>query len=115
MKKVRVLFMILFTFLLGCLYLPANAVNYNNLITEIKVKSDEIKKGDKIEVLLSIKSNDSTIKGFNAFQATLDYDEEVFEKVKQSDFEALNSWSEFLYNPDTTQSELVLTRVDSPN
>ena len=100
MKKVRVLLMILFTLLLSCLHLPASAVNHNNLITEIKVKSDQIKKGDKIEVLLSIKSNDSTIKGFNAFQATLDYDEEVFEKVKQSDFEALNSWSELLYNPD---------------
>ena len=101
MKKNKLLLiMCLFLFVFGFSYLPVRAFDTNTLTTEIKVNSDEIKKGDKIEVLFSFKTDANTNVGINAFKATLDYDENVFEDIKQSDFQVLNSWQEFLYNPD---------------
>ncbi|HBC2029586.1 TPA: hypothetical protein I9Z65_001471 [Clostridium perfringens] len=97
MSKIKVFIVCLLVLLIGFTKVDVNALDSFN--TKTTVSSHEVKKGDKVEVLFSFETGTNRNKGLNAFQATLDYDEKIFEEVNQSNFETLGSWQELLYNP----------------
>lgn len=49
--------------------------------------TEELKSGQEVTITLKFDKYNQIVKGINAFKATLQYDEEIFEKVTQNDFE----------------------------
>lgn len=97
MKKIKGVFIIIFSLLiLFSIQLPVLAVE--NFQTELVANKVEIEKGEQIEVTLNFKNFQEINKGINAYKATLEYDTDLFEEVKTTDFKNLNDWEEFLYN-----------------
>lgn len=101
MKVKGILCIIVTFFILISFQLPVFAVE--NFNTQLVASDTEIKKGEEIEVTLSFKNFEDINKGINAYKATLEYDSNLFEEVKASDFKTLNSWEEFLYNPQNQE------------
>jgi len=63
----------------------------------------DLKSGEEVEITLKLDSFNDIKKGINAYKATLDYDEKIFEQVFQNSFECLNGWEDLLYNPSTKE------------
>lgn len=63
----------------------------------------DLKSGEEVEVTLKLDGFNGIKKGINAYKATLDYDEEIFEQVFQNSFSCLSGWEELLYNPKTKE------------
>ena len=59
---------------------------------------EELKAGQEVTITLKFDKYNQIIKGINAFQATLQYDEAIFEKVTQASFTTKNDWEELKYN-----------------
>ncbi len=64
---------------------------------------EELEAGQEVIVTLKFNKYNQIVKGINAFKATLQYDEEIFEKVVQSDFKTENDWEELKYNVETKE------------
>lgn len=64
---------------------------------------DKLKEEETVVVELKFDKYNNITKGLNAFKATLEYDNEIFEEVKQSDFLVKNDWEELKYNKDTKE------------
>jgi len=64
---------------------------------------EELEAGEEVVVTLKFDKYNEIIKGINAFKATLQYDEEIFEKVAQSNFTTQNDWEELKYNAETKE------------
>lgn len=64
---------------------------------------EELEAGQEVIVTLRFNKYNQIVKGINAFKATLQYDEEIFEKVVQSDFKTENDWEELKYNVETKE------------
>lgn len=61
---------------------------------------DTIKPGETITLQVSLKDIEKMSTGVNVFLATIDYDKNVFEQVKEDDIKTLNKWSGMMYNED---------------
>ena len=68
-----------------------------NLISE----KSQLKHGEEIVVTLKFDQYNKQTEAINCFQAVLDYDKEVFEKVVQANFRTLNNWESLKYNQET--------------
>lgn len=66
-------------------------------------KDTQVEAGENIEVKIKISEIDIE-EGINVIQGKLEYDKEVFEKIKIDDFSSDNNWS-IAYNDEDTQSE----------
>ena len=64
---------------------------------------DKLKEEETVVVELKFDKYNNIVKGLNAFKATLEYDEEIFKQVQQSDFVMKNDWEELKYNKDTKE------------
>lgn len=100
--KVKGILILLVTFIMSIfIQLPVQAAE--SFETDLIANNVEIKKNEEILVTLNFKNYQEINKGINAYKATLEYDTNVFEEVKTNDFQSLNSWEEFLYNPQNHQ------------
>ena len=61
---------------------------------------DTIKPGETITLQVSLKDIEKMSTGVNVFLATIDYDKNVFEQLKEDDIKTLNNWSGMMYNED---------------
>ena len=61
---------------------------------------DTIKPGETITLQVSLKDIEKMSTGVNVFLATIDYDKNVFEQLKEDDIKTLNNWSGMMYNKD---------------
>ncbi len=61
---------------------------------------DKIKPGETITLQVSLKDIEKMSTGVNVFLATIDYDKNVFEQLKEDDIKTLNNWSGMMYNED---------------
>lgn len=82
-------------------------INTSAYATKIEIGKQEENKtlmpGDTIKI--DVKISDIGIEdGINAIQGKLQYDKDVFEKVKNEDFETKNNWS-IIYNDEDTEAE----------
>jgi len=81
-----------------------NLIAINNVFAvattnaKLNVSTSELKKGQEVEVTLKLDNFSEIKKGINAYKATLQYDDNIFEQVVQSSFECLNNWEELKYN-----------------
>lgn len=68
---------------------------------KIESNTNEIKAGGELEIKFYSQGYENISDGLNAYKATLEYDENIFEKIELEDFESKNQWQEFLYNENT--------------
>ena len=97
MKKV---YGILILFIL----LIPTVVHANSFKFVVNPNKTVLKNGEEIELHLNINDIDIKEGGINAIEATLDYDNNVFEPVTIENFKGLNNWT-FSYN-DTEKKML---------
>lgn len=64
---------------------------------------EELKAGQDVTITLKFDKYNQIVKGINAFKATLQYDEAIFEKVTQASFTTENDWEELKYNGETKE------------
>lgn len=60
----------------------------------------EIQPGETIDIQVALDNFEGKTIGSNVFMATLEYDKNVFEKLKEENIEALNEWTGFSYNEE---------------
>jgi len=68
--------------------------------TMVLSSSSKLKAGDTVEVKLRI-SNIEAGEGIDAIVATLEYDKNIFEQVKQENLEGINQWNTNMYSTDS--------------
>lgn len=68
----------------------------------VKIDSDTkvVKPGDTIKIYVSAEGIENLRPGVNIFFATLDYDEDVFEKIDEENIVELNEWSKPTFNKE---------------
>ncbi len=64
---------------------------------------EELKSGQEVTITLKFDKYNQISKGINAFKATLQYDENLFEKVTQANFTTKSDWEELKYNAETKE------------
>lgn len=92
-------------FILVCLILTSAIVISSTNVIKGKLTSSaqEIKAGEKVTLTLKFDEYNQITKGINAFKATLEYDDGIFETLTVQDFKTLNNWEELKYNPSTKE------------
>lgn len=96
-KKVIMFFIIILLFLL-ITPLTVFGVSFDG---NIETSTTKIKSGEEIEVKFYLQNYNDINDGINAYKATLEYDNNIFENVVLENFESQNLWQEFLYNENT--------------
>ena len=80
------------------------ATNISNVVeTNLTSDTKELKSGEELVITLKFDNYNGIVKGLNAFKATLEYDEELFEEVVQGDFLTKNNWEELKYNKENKE------------
>lgn len=96
-KKKVMLILILIVLIL----LASNILAMSNLVAQVKTSTNELEAGQQVIITFGFDKYEQIKKGINAFKAKLEYDKEIFEEVKQSDFQCLNDWEKLQYNQAT--------------
>ena len=111
MKK-RVVFLI--TMILICIsfLMYSNKIQATDktLNSSIEVEKTEIKQGEETSITLKIDSNEQ----INAFQAKINYDENIWEEIDESNFETKEGWESLKYNKDNKEFN-VINKQDKTN
>ena len=95
-KKISIILTIFFLF--------AFSINvYAKGKSDIEIDKAEIKRGE--EVTITIKLGEE--KEIYAYTAKLSYDKEVFEQIKEEDFEEQENWSDITYNANNNKFGLI--------
>lgn len=63
--------------------------------------SNNLQVGDTVTFTLKFDNFKDVNHGINAYKATLVYDEDIFEEVKDTNFKSLNDWEGLKYNKET--------------
>lgn len=92
---------IIITILIALILLTSNLLAAANLKAEAKASVSELKAGEEVTITLRFDEYQQIQEGLNAYQATLEYNKEIFEEVKQEDFQCLNDWEKLQYNQAT--------------
>lgn len=98
-----------YMYLIGLIIFCSIATTVLAIATTDKIEAkliaskEELEAGEEVIVTLKFDKYNEIIKGINAFKATLQYDEEIFEKVAQSNFTTQNDWEELKYNAETKE------------
>lgn len=75
----------------------------DGLKASVQSSKSEIKKTEEIVITLKLDEYQNIKNGINAYKATLEYDEDIFEEVLEKDFESKNNWEMLKYNKDTKE------------
>lgn len=75
----------------------------DGLKASVQSSKIEIKKTEEIVITLKLDEYQNIKNGINAYKATLEYDEDIFEEVLEKDFESKNNWEMLKYNKDTKE------------
>lgn len=81
--------------------LATNLLAAANLKAVANSSTNEIKGGQEVTITLRFDEYQQIEDGLNAYQATLEYNKEIFEEVKQENFQCLNNWEKLQYNQTT--------------
>lgn len=106
MGKIRALLAAVVTvcgLLLGGLTAAAADTGTMNIISEDTV----VRKGQTVELEVSLSIPHGAEDGVNVLKGTLLYDREVFEDAQAGNFEGKNSWERLFYNQDNGQFVLI--------
>lgn len=80
-----------------------NTISYANTKVDstINATKEKVSSGDTIVFTVKLDNFQEVERGINAYKATLQYDKEAFEEVKEKDFKSINDWEDVRYNPET--------------
>jgi len=92
---------IIITGLIALILLASNLLAAANLKAQAKASTNELKGGQEVTITLNFSEYQQIKDGLNAYQATLEYNKDIFEEVKQEDFQCLNDWEKLQYNQAT--------------
>lgn len=81
----------------------SNVLAATSLKAKVSTSVDEVKAGQEVVLKLKLDEYHEMEKGVNAYKATLDYNKEVFEQVKQENLVTLNGWEQLEYHPETEE------------
>lgn len=95
-------------FIIGSIFMlviliSINAQASNSLKLIIQNSKDELKETEETIITLKLDEYQDIKNGINAYKATLEYDENVFEQVLEKDFVCKNNWEMLRYNKDTKE------------
>ncbi|MCI8273738.1 MAG: hypothetical protein HFJ55_06635 [Clostridia bacterium] len=82
-----------------------STISYADTNVDWTLSSETQKLYEEETIVLTLKMEklESISKGVNAYKAKLQYDENIFEEVRQEDFKSLNKWDKLKYNPSTKE------------
>lgn len=102
MAKIRALLAI---WILTCgLLLGGTAVSAEGLIqAELSASAPAVRKGETVELVLSLSGLEDLTTGLYSIQGTLDYQQTLFQDPSPEDFIPLNGWENPQYNPENRQ------------
>ena len=103
MKLKKLAFAIIGIIFMLVILITINVQASNNLKATIQSSKNEVKKAEEIEIILKLQDYQDIKDGINAYKATLDYDENIFEKVLEQNFTCKNNWELLKYNKDTKE------------
>lgn len=89
------------TILIALILLASNLLAAANLKAQAKASVSDLKGGEEVTITLRFDEYQQIQEGLNAYQATLEYNKEIFEEVRQEDFQCLNDWEKLQYNQAT--------------
>lgn len=87
--------------LIALILLASNLLASANLIADLESSESELKGGQEVILTLNFSEYHQIENGLNAYQATLEYNKDIFEEVNQEDFQCLNDWEKLQYNQVT--------------
>lgn len=75
----------------------------NSLKATVQSSKNEVEKAEELEITLKLQEYQDIKNGIHAYKATLDYDENIFEKVLEQNFTCKNNWELLKFNKDTKE------------
>lgn len=111
MKK-RVVFLITIILIITGILLINNKIQATekSLSCSIETEKTEIKQGEETSVTIKINSEEQ----INAFQAKINYDENLWEEIDENNFETKDGWESLKYNKDSKEFN-VINKQDTTN
>ncbi len=101
MKKTKEILILGIIFMLIFIFVTPVKAEEISFKTEVSTSKKNIKAGDTVEVIVSVKDINMGENGINTLEGTISYDKDIFEKVKNSDIKSANNWST-TYNDEGT-------------
>ncbi len=111
MKK-RVVFLITIILIITGILLINNKIQATekSLSCSIETEKTEIKQGEETSVTIKINSEEQ----INAFQAKINYDENLWEEIDENNFETKDGWENLKYNKNSKEFN-VINKQDTTN
>lgn len=103
MKLKKLAFAIIGIIFMLVILITINVQASNSLKAVMQSSKNELKKTEEVEITLKLDEYQNIKDGINAYKATLEYDETIFEEVLQSNFTCKNNWEMLKYNKDTKE------------
>lgn len=101
MKRTKIYAIILIAlFIIGM----ASKVNAESVTFKATANTGELKEGEEVVITLNLSNINVNEDGIYTFGGKLVYDKNVFEEIKEEDFEGQNNWS-IAYNSENTEKE----------
>lgn len=69
----------------------------------IRGTTNELRAKEEVVITLQLNEYQDIQTGINAYKATIEYDNNVFEELTENNFKAVNGWSELKYNNSTKE------------
>ena len=111
MKK-RVVFLITIILISISILMISNKIQATEktLSCSIETEKTEIEQGEETSITLKINSEEQ----INAFQAKINYDENIWEEIDENNFETKDGWESLKYNKDSKEFN-VINKQDTTN
>ena len=111
MKK-RVVFLITIILIITGILLINNKIQATekSLSCSIETEKTEIKQGEETSITIKINSEEQ----INAFQAKINYDENLWEEIDENNFETKDGWENLKYNKNSKEFN-VINKQDTTN
>ncbi len=103
MKLKKLTYTILGMIFMFVILITINLQASNSLKAVVQSSKNELKKAEEVVITLKLDEYQNIKNGINAYKATLDYDESIFEPVLEENFSCKNSWELLKYNKDTKE------------
>lgn len=103
MKLKKLIFTAIGSIFMIVILITINVQASNSLKATIQSSKSEVEKAEEVEIILKLQDYQDIKDGINAYKATLDYDENIFEKVLEQNFTCKNNWELLKYNKETKE------------
>lgn len=103
MKFKKLIFTTIASIIMIVILITINVQASDSLKATVQSSKDELKKEEELEITFELSEYKNIKNGINAYKATLDYDEGIFEEVIEQNFTCKNNWELLKYNKDTKE------------